>query len=232
MDNVNIREKFPHVYDGFVEIQALSDSEQAIFENGRHEYLQLVANQWVLTATTEGIEQYEKMFDILSDPRDSLQLRRERVVNTLSNSPPFTFRYLKSRLDSFLGAGTYILTLVPNQYRLEFLVHVGEYGKLDELLKIIIEIMPSNLIRVVQNNLLCYNTTKQSSAMGLGFAMCYLLSSDFNSTYTQNGVNSVGSALEYAQIIQNSMDFNKTHRADSNKYIGDSVNLNTTYKLN
>lgn len=176
MDNVNILEKFPHVYDGFVEIQALSKSEQAIFDTGQYEYLKLVANQWVLTANVEGIEEYEKMFDILSDPQDSLQLRRERVVNTLSNSPSFTFRYLKSRLDSFLGTGTYILTLLPNQYRLEFLVHAGEYGKLDELLKIIIEIMPANLIRIVQNDILCYNTTEEFSAIGLGFAMCYLLS--------------------------------------------------------
>lgn len=232
MDNVNILEKFPHIYDGFVEVQALSASEQAIFENGRYEYLQLVSNQWVLTATIEGIEQYETMFGILADPRDSIQLRRERIVNTLSNSPPFTFRYLKSRLDSFLGEGTYTLTLIPNQYRLEFLVHVGEYGKLDELLKIIIEIMPTNLIRVVQNDILCYNTTDESSAIGLGFAMCYLLSSDFNTIYLEETLKYLGSIAVPSEVFLQSMDFDRTELAYQTKYIGNSGNLNTIYKLN
>jgi hypothetical protein len=232
MDNVNIREKFPHVYDGFVEVQALSESEQEIFETSRLEYLQLVANQWVLTSILEGIEQYESMFGILADPQDSIQLRRERIINTLSNSPPFTFRYLKSRLDSFLGEGTYILTLLPNQYKLEFLVHVGEYGKLDELIKIIIEIMPSNLIRVVQNDILCYNTTEESSAIGLGFAMCYLLSSDFNTSYVANALNSLASVAVPAQIALTTMDFNRTETANQSKYIGNSASLNTIYTLN
>ena len=232
MDNVNIIEKFPHIYDEFVEVQALSTSEQAIFENGRYEYLQLVSNQWVLTATIEGIEQYETMFDILADPRDSIQLRRERIVNTLSNSPPFTFRYLKSRFDSFLGEGTYTLTLLPNQYRLEFLVHVGEYGKLDELLKIIIEIMPANLIRVVQNDILCYNTTEESSAIVLGFAVCYLLSSDFNTIYLEETLKSFGSIAVPAEVFLQSMDFDRTELASQTKYIGNSGNLNTIYKLN
>ena len=231
MDNVNIREKFPHIYEGFIEIGALSSSEQIIFTQGESEYLQLVNNQWVLTANVEGLEEYENMFDILPDPSDSIQLRRERLINRLSTAPPYTFRYLQQRLNSFLGSGNYIITLIPDEYYCHFIVHVGEIGKLDELIKIFVEIIPANLIRVVQNDILCYNNTRSYIAAGMSFGQCYLLTADFNLSYEGQGNQRVGSHIVDASAVQVTSDFSKTEILDGKNHVGSSGFLNTIYKL-
>lgn len=231
MDNVEIRARFPRVYDNFVEIDDLSLSEQNLFERGQLEYLALHNNQWVITSDIEGVQQYEKMFDLLPSSSDSLSLRKERIINKLSTAPPYTLRYLKQRLDLFVGIGNYTIILIPNDRHITFIFHIGERGKLDEVIKMLVEILPANLFRVVNNDILCYNTTERYIGGGLSFCMCYILSSNFNATYTIESIRRIGGVITETEMYQLSADFNKTVTANGTQYGASGSSLNTTYEI-
>ena len=63
-------------------------------------------NQFILTADEETISVYEKMFSILANPTtETLQFRRERILNRMSLQPPFTMRWLQNKLDGIIGVG-------------------------------------------------------------------------------------------------------------------------------
>lgn len=74
---------------------------------------QIRDNMFVQTCDASTIALYEQLFGITPQPGDTLEARRNRVLNRLSMVVPFTERYLRSRLDEMYGAGNYTLTIDP-----------------------------------------------------------------------------------------------------------------------
>lgn len=100
------RELFPSVYDGVLEISVLAETEDVLLDQTLAQLEQAQLNQFILTADEETIEVYEKMFSILANPStESLEFRRERILNRMSLQPPFTMRWLQNKLDEIIGVG-------------------------------------------------------------------------------------------------------------------------------
>lgn len=74
---------------------------------------QIFANLFVQTCDAATIALYEQLFGITPQPGDTLEARRNRILNRLSMVVPFTERYLRARLDEMYGAGNYMLTVDP-----------------------------------------------------------------------------------------------------------------------
>ena len=72
---------------------------------------QIRDNMFIQTCDASTISLYEQLFGITPQPGDTLEARRNRVLNRLSMVVPFTERYLRSRLDEMYGAGNYTLTV-------------------------------------------------------------------------------------------------------------------------
>lgn len=100
------RELFPSVYDGILEISVLAETDDVLLDQALAQLEQAQLNQFILTADEETIEVYEKMFSILANPStESLEFRRERILNRMSLQPPFTMRWLQNKLDEIIGVG-------------------------------------------------------------------------------------------------------------------------------
>lgn len=100
------RELFPSVYDGVLEISVLAETDDVLLDQALAQLEQAQLNQFILTADEETIEVYEKMFSILANPAtESLEFRRERILNRMSLQPPFTMRWLQNKLDEIIGVG-------------------------------------------------------------------------------------------------------------------------------
>lgn len=100
------RELFPSVYDGVLEISALSETDDVLLDQALAKLERAQLNQFILTADEETISVYEKMFSILANPTtETLQFRRERILNRMSLRPPFTMRWLQNKLDEIIGVG-------------------------------------------------------------------------------------------------------------------------------
>ena len=100
------RDLFPSVSDGVLEISVLSETDDVLLDRALAKLERAQLNQFILTADEETISVYEKMFSILANPTtETLQFRRERVLNRMSLQPPFTMRWLQNKLDEIIGVG-------------------------------------------------------------------------------------------------------------------------------
>ena len=100
------RDLFPSVYDGVLEISVLSETDDVLLDQALAKLERAQLNQFILTADEETISVYEKMFSILANPTtETLQFRRERILNRMSLQPPFTMRWLQNKLDEIIGVG-------------------------------------------------------------------------------------------------------------------------------
>ena len=105
-ERTSTRELFPSVYDGVLEISVLSETDDVLLDQSLAKLERAQLNQFILTADEETISVYEKMFSILANPAtETLQFRRERILNRMSLQPPFTMRWLQNKLDEIIGVG-------------------------------------------------------------------------------------------------------------------------------
>lgn len=105
-ERTSTRELFPSVYNGVLEISVLSETDDVLLDRALAKLERAQLNQFILTADEETISVYEKMFSILANPTtETLQFRRERILNRMSLQPPFTMRWLQNKLDEIIGVG-------------------------------------------------------------------------------------------------------------------------------
>ena len=105
-ERTSTQELFPSVYDKVLEISVLSETDDVLLDQALAKLERAQLNQFILTADEETISVYEKMFSILANPTtETLQFRRERILNRMSLQPPFTMRWLQNKLDEIIGVG-------------------------------------------------------------------------------------------------------------------------------
>ena len=137
----------PHIYKDVTEMDAIIDAEQRQLSSAQTEASQAFANTFVLTANYEGVEMFEMMLGIISDPTtESLEFRRQRVLNRITLAPPFTFRFLKKKLDDIIGKGAWNAYVDFNNYTLYVESSVVDQQWFNELRITINRIKPCNLV--------------------------------------------------------------------------------------
>lgn len=100
----NIKQYLPLIYDGVTEMEELVSSEQKLLDQLIVEYTKWHLNQYILTADEEGIKIFEDQVNIVANPEiETLEYRRQRLINRVSMQPPFTMRYLRGKLDEYIG---------------------------------------------------------------------------------------------------------------------------------
>ena len=137
----------PHIYKDVTEMDAIIDAEQEQLSYAQAQASQAFANTFVLTANYEGIEMFELMLGIISDPTtESMEFRRQRVLNRIALAPPFTFRFLKKKLDDIIGKGAWNAYVDFNNYTLYVESFVVNQQWFNELRITINRIKPCNLV--------------------------------------------------------------------------------------
>ena len=104
MFNRTLQSFVPDVYDGIVEMHSIINSEEIIMDIARNEMIKAFSNTFVLTSDESGVIMFEKMLNIVSNPKtEDLTFRRHRIINRMTMSPPFTFKFLQQKLDEIIG---------------------------------------------------------------------------------------------------------------------------------
>jgi len=102
----NLKNYLPNIYKDVLETDELTSTEDLLFKDLSNETEKVRNNQFVLTSDIDGIEQYEKMLGIIANPAiEDIEFRRNRIINRISMTFPFTFPFLKKRLDEIIGVG-------------------------------------------------------------------------------------------------------------------------------
>lgn len=118
--NIDLKTYLPDCYKGIVEAEAEQDSLSIEINKLNAKFEQAMNDQFIQRCSLKAIKYYEDTFNIVHDPsnpEETLEFRRSRVLNRMKNlRPPYTYWYLRMMLDSFFGVGNYNLQIEPNEY--------------------------------------------------------------------------------------------------------------------
>lgn len=108
-------------------------------------------NQFVETASESTIQKFEKRFGIVPNGTDTLDERKFRVLARLSDSPPYTDKYLEARLDALCGKGLWRSHKDYTEYTLVIEVSLDSVANTETVINNVKNIIPANLNLVVRN---------------------------------------------------------------------------------
>lgn len=147
MFNRRLSSFVPSVYEGVVEMSDIMDTEEGVMDIARAEMYSAFANTFVLTADEHGIMMFEDMLNIIASPQtQDLEFRRQRIINRLSMSPPFTYRFLKQKLDEIIGVGAWTAYLDFDNYTLYIESSATNQNWYSEIEFTINRIKPCNIV--------------------------------------------------------------------------------------
>ncbi|MEG1803545.1 MAG: putative phage tail protein [Lachnospiraceae bacterium] len=171
----------PQIYSGFVEMEELISAEDVILDNAEIEKNNLQNNQFVLTANEYGIEQYENMLSIIPNPStETLEFRRDRIINRLSMTPPFTFRFLKKKLDEIIGVGKWKAYIDFSNYTLYVESSANNQIWFEEIIITMSNLKPANIVFINQplitqglvlSEKISYSTMQYNYVLGVSWVL-------------------------------------------------------------
>lgn len=110
--NVDLLSLLPPWYREVLDYQAICMAEQPTFEEYQTAMQQVLDNFFPLTMDISAVEQWESALRILADPTvESLEFRRQRIINRISTKPPFTLPFLYNKLDELVGKGMWSVSI-------------------------------------------------------------------------------------------------------------------------
>ena len=137
----------PGIYKDIIEMKDIMNSEEFVMDIARREMLSAFSNTFVLTSDESGVIMFEKMLNILANPQtEDLEFRRQRSLNRLATSPPFTFRFLQQKLNEIIGVGAWSAYVDFNNYTLYVESSATNQNWYSEIEFTINRIKPCNLV--------------------------------------------------------------------------------------
>lgn len=110
----------------------------------------LVLNNFFLqTCDEDTIEQYEKLFGIFPEAGETMEYRRERILQRYSTIAPFDINYLNDRLRELFG-NDYEMTVSPEQNRLVIKLTSERYGAVTLLYNLLLDVVPAH-VEIISN---------------------------------------------------------------------------------
>ena len=110
---------------------------------------QVRQNLYVQTMDEGATAEWESIFRIVANPAvESLDFRRDRVLNRLSMRPPFTLTYLYQRLDALFGPGNWEVEMDYPNYTLYIEAAVEDQQYFSELSATMDIVKPCHIVYI------------------------------------------------------------------------------------
>ena len=145
-----IADLWPPIMQELREFQKISEIEDSLFEQLKQEIEGIVNDQFILTATENGVARRERMLKISPFADDTLETRRFRVQGVWNDKLPYTYRVLLERLDSLCGPDGYVMELNAGEYSLNIKIELTRERMFDEVVRITRQMVPANIVITVE----------------------------------------------------------------------------------
>lgn len=144
---MKISDLIPKLYENNLDMNYIINNEEIELENGLKLNIDnSFLDTFAASATEKGIENFEKLFNIKANTEtESLNFRRERILNRLVSAIPYTLQFLINKLNSMLGEGNWSYTIDYNNYSLNITSLVPGKSWYLELLNFLEQIIPCNI---------------------------------------------------------------------------------------
>lgn len=120
----------------------------------------VLKNEFIATADEYGIERFEKILHILPSRNDTLESRRSRIQSRWITALPYTWQMFIQKLLALCGGNEFTITKQFDFYRIKLDVHLPLFGQVEELERIVENMLPCNMVVDAHNLLASSPKTK------------------------------------------------------------------------
>jgi len=185
----------PPVLQNVRELQAITNAENPEFQQVFDTSEQVLMNLFIHDCDLDGIKRYEAILGIKPSLDDTLESRIFRVFSRWNDRIPYTWKAFLEKLDTLCGEGNYSITLENSNYTIDLETHIGIYGGLEEIYKMLDEVVPCNLIVNVRNILFGNKETTEYNGGVITCGLHYTLTSNIDVNYNLSSEAKNGSAI-------------------------------------
>lgn len=141
----------PHWFRRILDFQEICKTESVQME-ALAAAINAVADNFFFQTMDEGaVSTWEKIFGIVPNPQtETLDFRRQRVLNRVSMQPPFTLGFLYQKLDQIIGKGKYEIHVDYPNYTLYILSSAENQSYATEVSYTVGRIKPAHIVFINQ----------------------------------------------------------------------------------
>ena len=143
---INLIEYVPPILAETREFKAIFAAENVEIERLRTSYLNLFADQFIQTATENGIARLEKIMGIVPKGTDSLEVRRFRLLARKQEKLPYTKWTLPEQLAALCGDDGYSLNIDHTARKISVRVALTVKGMYDAVELLLLKQRPANMV--------------------------------------------------------------------------------------
>lgn len=137
----------PDYYGEVLDFIQLARTEDLELDQLEGAVEQLFADQFVETAGLQAIKRRERMLGIQADPAvETLEFRKQRILNRYRTKPPFTVRWLQEQLDRLVGPGMTIVSVDPDRFMLYVTTSIENANVFKEVQYTLQTVKPANMV--------------------------------------------------------------------------------------
>lgn len=169
----------PHFERDIFEFQEIARVEDLELNSAEGQFLKVLNNQFILTADSDGLSMAEELYGIVPDPTDTIDFRRQRLLQRIQLQPPYTIRFLRQQLNKLIGEGKYDLELDPDKYTLTISSAAENQAYAQEVAIIVGKVKPANII-FVTNPAILQNIAEKETIVNSPLVLNYRLGTKWN----------------------------------------------------
>lgn len=169
-------------------------------------------NMFIQTADEYGISRFEKMLNILPSSEDTIESRRSRVQARWFNTIPYTLKAFLAKLEAICGNTDFSVTKNYLYYTIQIDTNLELFGQVEELERMISEMMPCNMVCISQNHIPCAANAIANWAGGVVCVEHFFITND----------------EQYSKIVQGDLNFGGGITENQNWLITNDFSENIT----
>lgn len=104
-----------------------------------------VLNEQFIQSAEDTLQWREKEFNITASSDETIEFRRERLIERKSRKPPITLRSLRNRLNAYIGTTQAEIELVPGEYAFSISIPAVDGYKFRDIQRLVEELKPANM---------------------------------------------------------------------------------------
>ncbi|SHE62481.1 putative phage tail protein [Clostridium fallax] len=129
------------------DFKVVMDVENYELEDLEKGQKRILYENFIDTATEQGIKHQEKLFKIRADlENETLEFRKLRIKNRKMDKMPITHRSLEYKLKTLFGEGNYKVEVINNEYILKVEINTFDWNAFNEIVDNFRYIIPCNII--------------------------------------------------------------------------------------
>ncbi|MDD3251908.1 MAG: DUF2313 domain-containing protein [Lachnospiraceae bacterium] len=137
---------YPEVLRGFAEYQVLAGTEQEEIDRLWKAHRDLLADQFVTTATENGVRRWEKILGVMPRGTATMEERRFFILSRLAEELPYTMSRLRQQMEALCGEKGFDIVLRNEEYLLVVRVALTARSSYEDVNAMLRRVVPANMV--------------------------------------------------------------------------------------